>query len=446
MPESAAISYSHNAVWRIALPMIVSNLSVPLLGMVDTAVMGHLPSPHYLGAVAVGAVIFSFLFMGLNFVRMSTTGLAAQAWGANDGNEVRTVLGQAVLSALVLAAALLLMQRPLGQLALMLIDPSPDVASEAARYYFVRIWSAPATLVNFALIGWFIGMQNARAALLIMLATNVANIILDLWFVLGLGMTAEGVALASVIAEIIGVITGMLIVRSELTGKAGTWSANEIINIGRFRRLFSVNINIFIRTMTLMFAFGFLTAMGARQGDIVLAANAILLNLQSFMAYGLDGFANAAEALVGRAMGAKSRQGFVKAVRLSLAWTLGVSVVFSLGYLLAGRGIINLLTNIDAVRAAAYVYLPWMIVSPLVSGWSFLWDGVFIGGTRAKEMRDAMLISAFLVYLPVWYFTQGLGNHGLWLAFMAFMAARGLTMTWWFRRIDQRGGFVPAST
>lgn len=425
--------------------MIVSNLSVPLLGMVDTAVMGHLAAPHYLGAVAVGAVIFSFLFMGLNFVRMSTTGLAAQAWGANDGDEVRTVLGQAVLSALALAALLLLMQGPLGRLGLMLIDPSTEVASEAARYYGVRIWSAPATLVNFALIGWFIGMQNARAALLVMLATNLANIGLDFWFVLGLGLTADGVALASVIAEVVGVASGVLLVRQQLTGKPGGWRFSDIHNMARFKRLFAVNINIFIRTLSLMFAFGFLTAMGARQGDVILAANAILLNLQSFMAYGLDGFANAAEALVGRAMGAKSRAGFLRAVNLSLRWTLGVSLVFSLGYLLAGRGIINLLTSIEDVRATAYNYLPWMVLSPLVSGWSFLWDGVFIGGTRAQEMRDAMLISVFLVYLPVWFITQGLGNHGLWLAFMAFMAARGLTMTWWFRRIDRRGGFVPAS-
>jgi len=446
MADASANNFSHGAVWRIALPMIISNLSVPLLGMVDTAVMGHLPSAHYLGAVAVGAVIFSFLFMGLNFVRMSTTGLAAQAWGANNGDEVRTVLGQAALTALALAAVLLLLHRPLGQLGLMLIDPSADVASEAARYYMVRIWSAPATLLNFALIGWFIGMQNARGALLVMLATNVANIILDLWFVLGLGMTASGVALASVIAELIGAMTGLLLVRLELAGKPGAWIAHEIGNTARFKRLFTVNFNIFIRTMTLMFALGFLTAMGARQGDIILAANAILLNLQSFMAYGLDGFANAAEALVGRAMGAKSRKGFVRAVKLSLRWTLGVSVVFSLAYLLVGRGIIDLLTSIEDVRTAAYVYLPWMVLSPLVSAWSFLWDGVFIGGTRAKEMRDAMLISAFLVYLPVWYLTQGLGNHGLWLAFMAFMAARGLTMTWWFRRIDQRGGFVPVSS
>ncbi len=445
MPDSSVSNFSHGAVWRIALPMIVSNLSVPLLGMVDTAVMGHLPAPHYLGAVAVGAVIFSFLFMGLNFVRMSTTGLAAQAWGANDGDEVRTVLGQAVLSALALATLLLLMQGPLGHLGLVLIDPSTEVAHEAARYYGVRIWSAPATLVNFALIGWFIGMQNARAALLVMLATNIANIALDLWFVLGLGMTADGVALASVIAEVVGVATGVLLVRQQLVGKPGSWRLADIHNLPRFKRLFAVNINIFIRTLSLMFAFGFLTAMGARQGDVILAANAILLNLQSFMAYGLDGFANAAEALVGRAMGAKSRAGFLRAVRLSLRWTLGVSLVFSLGYLLAGRGIINLLTSIEEVRAAAYVYLPWMVLSPLISGWSFLWDGVFIGGTRAKEMRNAMLISAFLVYLPVWYITQDLGNHGLWLAFMAFMAARGLTMTWWFRRIDKRGGFVPAS-
>lgn len=436
-------SYSHSAVWRIALPMIISNLSVPLLGMVDTAVMGHLPAPHYLGAVAIGSVIFSFLFMGLNFVRLSTTGLAAQAWGAGDGSEIRTVLAQAVLSALGLAIVLLLLQVPLGRVALLLMNPSELVASEAAIYYGVRIWSAPATLINFAMVGWFIGMQNARGALFVMLATNISNIVLDLWFVMGLGLTANGVALASVIAEVIGVITGLLLLRRALASMPGTWTASEIRDLKRFVRLFSVNINIFIRTLSLMFAIGFLTAMGARQGDVILAANAIMLNFQHLMSYGLDGFANAAEALVGKAIGAKSRAGFLRAVRLALGWTLCVALVYAVFFLLGGKSIINLLTSIDAVRQAAYIYLPWLIISPVISAWSFLWDGVFVGGTRAREMRDAMVISAFLVYLPVWYFTQGLGNHGLWLAFTAFLAARGLTMTWWFVRIDQRGGWVP---
>lgn len=436
-------SYSHSAVWRIALPMIISNLSVPLLGMVDTAVMGHLPAPHYLGAVAIGSVIFSFLFMGLNFVRLSTTGLAAQAWGAGDGSEIRTVLAQAVLSALGLAIVLLLLQVPLGRIALLLMNPSELVASEAAIYYGVRIWSAPATLINFAMVGWFIGMQNARGALFVMLATNISNIVLDLWFVMGLGLTANGVALASVIAEVIGVITGLLLLRRALASIPGTWTASEIRDLKRFVRLFSVNINIFIRTLSLMFAIGFLTAMGARQGDVILAANAIMLNFQHLMSYGLDGFANAAEALVGKAIGAKSRAGFLRAVRLALGWTLCVALVYAVFFLLGGKSIINLLTSIDAVRQAAYIYLPWLIISPVISAWSFLWDGVFVGGTRAREMRDAMVISAFLVYLPVWYFTQGLGNHGLWLAFTAFLAARGLTMTWWFVRIDQREGWVP---
>ncbi len=436
--------FAHRAVWRIALPMIISNLSVPLLGMVDTAVMGHLPSPHYLGAVAIGSVIFSFLFMGLNFVRLSTTGLTAQAHGAGDGTEIRTVFAQALLSALALAALLLALQLPLGKAALLLMQPSDQVAVEAARYYSVRIWSAPATLVNFAMVGWFIGMQNARAALFVMLATNLTNIALDFWFVVGLGYTASGVALASVIAEVVGVITGAVILHKLLASNPGRWSAAAVRDAGRFSRLFSVNGNIFVRTLALMFAFGFLTAMGARQGDVILAANAIILNFQYFMSYGLDGFANAAEALVGRAIGARSRAGFVRAVRLSLYWTLGVSLLFSLAYLVFGRAIVRALTDIEIVRLTAFSYLPWMVLSPLVSAWSFLWDGVFVGGTRAREMRDAMLISAFLVYLPAWYLAQGLGNHGLWLAFMAFMAARGISMSWWFVRIDRRGGFFPA--
>ena len=315
MTRDKASPYTSRNVWALAAPMILSNVTVPLLGIVDTAVMGHLENPVYVGAIAVGGTIFNFLFVGLNFLRMGTTGLAAQARGAGDANEMRTVLVQALLISLALAVLLILLQQPVGALAFWLIAPDADVLSPAQTYFSIRIWAAPAALANFALVGWFIGMQNTRAPLYIMLATNLTNIALSLLIVLGLGYRAGGVALASVIAEFTGVLVGGWLARRELAGFAGRILKNHILDPTRLRRILSVNGNILVRTLSLMFVFGFVTAQGARQGTALLAANAILINFQFFMAYALDGFAHSAEALVGRALGERSLTGGRRAVK-----------------------------------------------------------------------------------------------------------------------------------
>jgi len=426
---------THGDVWRIAAPLILSNISVPLLGMVDTAVMGHLEEPWYLGAVAVGATIFSFLYTGVNFLRMGTTGLAAQACGARDGAAVRTSIGQAVIVALSIAFVLLALQQPAGSIALALLGPGPEVAEFARVYFDVRIWSAPATLANYAIVGWFIGLQNARVPLAIVLVINLTNIVLDLAFVVGLGMKTEGVALASVVAEFTGLAVGLAFVARELKRWPGRFERAALTRFDRYGPFFSVNGNLFLRTMALMFALGFLTARSARLGDVLLAANAILLNLQYLLSYALDGLAHAAEALVGKAMGERSRENLRRAVRLSLLWSLAVAVAFSLFYALAGPAIIRLLTELPEVVRAALTYLPWMVASPVVSVWSFLYDGVFVGATRAREMRNIMVLSAFGVFVPVWFLTQPWGNHGLWFAFLAFMGARGIGMHWYYRRV-----------
>jgi len=420
--------YDSRAVWRIAAPMMLSNVSIPLLGMVDSAVVGHLESPVYLGAVAVGATIFNFLFLGMNFLRMGTTGLAAQVHGRGHADDLRTVLAQAVLTALALAAALLLLQVPLRSAAIALVGPSPDVAMLTATYFQVRIWSAPFVLTNFALIGWFIGMQDARAPLVLMLATNLVNIALDLFFVAVLGWGVTGVAIATVIGEGVGTVIGVLLVARHLHAWPGTWVRSRILDPERIRELFRINGNLWVRTLTLMFAFGFLTAMGARQGQLILAANAVLLNFQSFMAYGLDAFAHAAEAFIGRALGARDATGLRQAFRVCMRWSMGFALVAAALVAMAGMPAAGLITDIEPVLATVAVYLPWLVLSPLVSHWCFLYDGVFVGATRAREMRDTMLLSCFLVYLPTWWLLQPWGNHGLWAAFMAFMAARGLSM------------------
>jgi MATE family multidrug resistance protein len=430
-----ADAYSHRAIWRIAAPMIISSISIPILGLVDTGVMGHLDEPYYLGAVATGATIFSVLFMGLNFLRMGTTGVTAQAFGAQDNAAVREALGQAILTALLMAILILFLQYPLIEAAIYLLSPSHEVAHFTREYFNIRVLSAPASLCNFVLIGWLLGMQNARGPLLMLLTVNVINIVLDLTFVLLLGMTVRGVALATFIAELSGVVTGLYFVRSELARYPGTWTGLHFFDPTRYKRLFRINAALFFRTMSLMFVFSFITAQGARMGDLILAVNAVLMNFQLFLSYALDGIAHAAEALIGKAVGARDHSGMLLAVKKTLRWSLFFSLGFVLVYMFAGRNIIDLLTDIEPIRLTAYEYLPWLIVSPIVSVWSFLYDGVYVGTTRSKEMMLVMSGAAFFVFLPAWLLFDTLGNHGLWLAFTLFMAARGLGMHFWFKRI-----------
>jgi MATE family multidrug resistance protein len=421
-------------MWRIAAPMIISNISVPLLGMVDTGVTGHLDSPVYLGAVAIGSTIFTFVFMGMNFLRMGTTGIAAQSFGANDNDGLRASLGQALLVSLAIAIVLIALQVPIGGLAIKLLGADAQTQRYAAEYFSIRIWSAPGTLANYALIGWFIGLQNARVPLLIFLTINIVNIVLDLTFVVLLGMAVDGVALASVIAEYSGLIVGVTFAIAALRQHDGHWPIARLTNIRAYKAFFSVNANLFLRTMALMLTLSFVTAQSARLGGLILAANAILLNFQHLTAFGLDGIAHAAEALVGKAMGEQRRESLEQAVALTLKWSLVFALAFTLFYVVFGASIIRLLTSLDDVRSTALRYLPWMIASPLVSVWCFLYDGVYVGATRAKDMRNIMIFSAAFVFLPAWYAFQPWGNDGLWLAFLLFMASRGIGMHIGYRR------------
>jgi MATE family multidrug resistance protein len=421
-------------MWRIAAPMILSNISVPLLGMVDTGVMGHLDSPAYLGAVAIGGTIFTFLYTGMNFLRMGTTGIAAQKYGADDYDGLRVALGQAMIVGLAIALAILLLQVPIAKLALTLIGGNAETQAHAATYFSVRVWSAPGTLANFVLIGWFLGLQNARVPLVIFLTINITNIALDLLFVIGLGMKVEGVALASVIAEYTALAVGLFIAARELRKHAGHWPLAKFTKLAAYRAFFGVNANLFVRTMALIFALAFVTAQGARLGPTILAANAVLMNFQNLTALGLDGIAHAAEAMVGRAVGRKDDDALRETVNLTLKWSLIFAVGFAAAYLVAGPLIVRILTDLPDVRETAMIYLPWMIASPLISVWCFLYDGVYVGMTRTREMRNIMLISTFCVFIPIWFLTKPFGNHGLWFALMVFMASRGIGMHLGYRR------------
>ena len=430
----------HYKVWRIAAPMILTNLTVPLLGIVDTAVVGHLDEPHHMGAVSIGAAIFGIVFWGFGFLRMGTTGITAQVFGEQNNEELRASLARALIVALGLALLLLLLQCPVGWLAFQVIQGSELVEMHGRNYFDIRIWSAPATFANYALLGWFLGVQNARAPLIILTTVNLINLLLDLLFVMVLGFGAEGVALASLLAEYFGVALALWLAKRELRGFPASLSKLTLINKSKIQQLLSVNRDIFIRNLCLMLTLAFFAAQGAGFGDVVLAANAILFNMHTLMAYALDGFAHAAEALVGKAVGAKQRNDFFSAVRICTIWAFLISMVFSGIYLLAGDLIINLMTDINTVQSTANVYLAWVVLLPVVSVWSFLLDGIYVGATRATEMRNTMIFSTFFIFLPVWYLLLPLENHGLWLAFTIFILARAISMIILFPRVVRFAG------
>lgn len=439
-PTAALYIVSHRRVWALAGPIILSNLSTPLLGAVDTAVVGRLPDAAYIGGVALGAVLFSFLYWGFGFLRMGTTGFTAQAYGAGNADELRATLIRPLGLALALGFLLILVHAPIGWLAFWLLDGSAAVEGHAQTYYAIRIWSAPATLVNYAILGWLLGTQRAFAALWLQVALNGLNIVLDVVFVIGLDLGIAGVAWATLIAEIIAAIIGCAIAAGALHRHGGRWDRARILGVERWVALLRVNIDIFLRTVAVIFAFSYFTAQGAKMGDITLAANTILMHLQAFMAYGLDGFAHAAEILAGGALGTRSRSSFRAAVRIATAWALATAFAIAVLYALAGPAIIGLFTVVDEVRATAIAFLPWLVVSPLLSVWSFMLDGIFIGATRTGAMRNAMALSLVVFLAASWWLVPAYGNTGLWLALMVLMVTRALTLGAAYPRLERSVG------
>ena len=433
---------AYRQAWRLAWPLILSNLSVPLLGITDTAVVGHLPEPHYLGAVAIGALVFSVVYFAFGFLRMGTTGLTAQAYGRDDGAELRAGLARPLILALAIGLVCLLSAGPLVRVSGWLFEPSPAVAVNLEIYLRIRLFGAPAGLANMVLLGWLLGLQNARGPMALLITTNALNIALDLILVLGLGLAVPGVAAATVCAEYGGLGLGLWLAGRALARLGGRWQWPVIARADAFRRLIAVNRDIFLRSLCLEAAFVIFTALGSRQGEVILAANAILLNFQLFAAFGLDGFAHAAEAMVGRYVGAGDPAGFRAATAANLAWSLLLALFVALGFWLGGPQAIRLMTGLPEVQEAARTFLPYMVASPLVSVWAFLFDGVFIGATRTPEMRNGMLLALAAFLLAVWPLVPALGNHGLWLAFLTFMAARGLWLGVVYLHIERGPGFA----
>ena len=426
---------SHRKVWALAGPIIISNISVPLVGAVDTAVVGHLPEPQAIGAVALGALIFSFLYWSFGFLRMGTTGFVARAKGANN----QLALGDTLLRVFLLAFAFGLLTIILSQtligFALHLLDSSVEIEQLTRNYAEIRIWSAPATLSIYVFTGVFIGMQKTARAFVLQLILNISNVALDFLFVIGFEMGVEGVALATLIAEYFAAICGFILLRQPLATAFRQINWQRLLQRGALLELMHANGNIFIRTLCLVFSFAYFTAQSAKLGEVMLAANAILLHLQSIMAYGLDGFAHAAEALTGSAYGANDRRGFSRTVMLTSIWAGLIAVFVALMYLVFGKSIIGLFTDIETVIESAVIYLPWMIISPLISVWSYQFDGIFIGVGYTREMRNAMLISMALYLVLLSLLVPYWGNHGLFLALSLFMLIRALTLGFYYPRI-----------
>jgi len=406
--------------------MIFSNVTTPLIGAVDTAVIGQLGAAHLIGAVAVGATIFTFFYWAFGFLRMGTTGLTAQASGAERNREVLATLYRALLVAGAAGAAIILLQWPIAEAAFALMGASPEVDDAARTYFAIRIWSAPAALANYALVGWFIGLGRAGMAFRLQLLLNLTNIVLDTLFVLGFGWGVAGVAAGTLIAETGAALVGLAVALRAAGGlRIRLW---RVFNAAKLRRMVAVNGDIMVRTLSLLFAFSFFTAQGARAGDMILAANAVLMHFLSVSAYFLDGVAYATEALTGKAIGARDPVRFRDAVRLSSIWAAVLSVAAGAVFWLSGGAVIDLMTVNEAVRALARDYLVWAALAPVIGVACFQLDGIFIGATRTRDMRNMMLVS-LAIYLLAWAaLTPTFGNHGLWAALMILFVTRALTL------------------
>jgi len=423
-------------ILNLAIPNIISNITIPLLGIVDLAIMGHLESEIYIGAIALGGMIFNFIYWGFSFLRMGTSGFTAQAYGARDKNETITILSRAMLVALFGSILIILLQSPISFLSFSMINGSPEIEQLAAEYFHIRIWAAPATLGLYALTGWFLGMQNARIPMVIAIVINLLNLIFNLVFVYGLGMRADGVALGTVISQYIGLIMALIFFFKYYKKLAVFWSYTDLMVWEPIKRFFMVNKDIFIRTLCLIFTFSFFTARSASENDTILAVNTLLLQFLLFFSYLIDGFAYAAEALVGKYVGAKEPENLKKAIRSLFKWGLVVSIPFTMIYAIGGDYILYLLTDNEKLILLSHEYMFWIILVPVITFPAFIWDGVYIGATAAVEMRNALLVATIFIFIPAYFIaTPILGNHGLWLALMLFMVSRGILLTMYSKRI-----------
>lgn len=422
-------------ILRLAIPSIVSNITVPLLGLVDVTIVGHLGATAYIGAIAVGGLLFNILYWNFGFLRMGTSGLTSQAYGRKDRDAEVRVLVQAVCVGLLSAVAMLILQYPIERLAFRLLDTSTEVEQYAVTYFRICIWGAPAVLAQYGFTGWFIGMQNSRYPMYIAIVMNVINILCSSCFVFLFGMKVEGVALGTVVAQYAGVFMAIGLWLHNFKDLRPHIKLRGSLQLLAMRRFFAVNRDIFLRTLCLIGVTTFFTSTGARQGDVILAVNTLLMQLFTLFSYIMDGFAYAGEALTGRYVGACDLRRLRQAVRALFMWGVGLSLVFTVLYAIGGEGFLGLLTNDGEVIQTASHYFYWVLAIPLAGFAAFLWDGILIGATATRYMLWAMLVASGAFFLIYYTCSGATNNHMLWFSFLVYLALRGIMQTVWSRRI-----------
>lgn len=424
---NAKQSITHKRVLSIAIPIVISNATVPILGAVDTGVVGQMGLAAPIGAVGIGAIILSAFYWFFGFLRMGTVGLTAQAAGQEDHAEVAALLTRGLLIGAGAGLLVIVLQIPLLWAAFKVSPASAEVETLARQYMQIRIWSAPAAISIYAITGWLIAQERTRAVLGIQLWMNGLNVLLDLWFVLGLGWGVEGVAIATFLAEWSGAAMGLWFCRAVF--RAPDWrNWAQVLNQQRWLRMIKLNSDILLRSLLIEAIFVSFLFIGADMGDVTLAANQVLMQFLMITAYGLDGFAFAAEALVGRAVGAGQRRVLRRAALLASFWALLVSLVLMLVFVLVGPVLIDLMAKAEDVRDVAKTYLPYMALVPLLGVAPFMLDGIFIGATRSRDMRNMMAVSFVVYALAAAALVPAFGNHGLWLAMLISFVTRGLTL------------------
>lgn len=420
----------NRSILKLAIPNIVSNITVPLLGLVDMMLMGHLESVAYIDAIGLGGTIFSVLYSIFSFMRAGTTGFTAQSYGRKDETEISYSFYRSMFIALIATVLVLSLQRPIEWIALQLLNGSDEVLRFTSDYYRVRIWAAPAVLSLYTFNGWYIGMQNTTIPMVIAILINMINIILSVLFVNVFHLGVTGVALGTVIAQYIGLITAVVFMLLKYRRYLVPIKREILLQADKLKRFFKVNTDFMIRSILLVLTIAFFTNQSAKLGDDILAVNMILMQFFYIFSYFTDGFAYAGEALVGRFTGAHDHYHLKKTVKYLLLWGVGLSVPFTLLYWAFPEAFIHLISDQPVVAVQARPYYLYMILIPVITFAAFLWDGIYIGATAAKEIRNTMIIASLLVFLPAWYILMPrYGNHGLWIAFLLFMVARGVSMT-----------------
>lgn len=428
---------TNRRVLKIATPIVLSNATIPLLGAVNTGVVGQMGLAAPIGAVGIGAIILATLYWVFGFLRMGTTGLVAQAHGAGDGAEVSALLSRALMIGLAAGAGLIALQAPLFAAAFRLAPASDQVEALSRTYLSIRIWGAPATIALYAVTGWLIALERTRGVLVLQLWMNGLNIVLDLWFVLGLGWGVGGVAVATLIAEWSGLALGLWLCRPAFAQPAWRDRARVFDRL-RLKRMMQVNGDIMVRSVALQGSFTAFIFIGAGFGDITLAANQVLLQFMEITAYALDGFAFSAEALVGQAVGLRSAAALRRSAVLTSQWGVGAAMVMGAGFFLLGPAIIDVMARDSAVQAAARSYLPWIALAPVISIAAYMLDGIFIGATRTREMRNATLASVAVYAALVMALVPAFGNHGLWAALMLLNITRGISLLLYYPALERR--------